>query len=67
MKANAKIGRDANGNKTVKITKPGWKGFSIQTNGNLPIAHRTNIPNTKEIMAYIREHGTFNQQQIVFY
>ena len=61
------IGRDTNGNKTVKIKKSGYRGFSIQSNGNLPISHRTGIPNLEEVQAFIRKHGTFHQQQIVFY
>ncbi len=64
---NTTISRDTNGNKTVKITKAGYRGFSIQTNGNLPETHRTGIPNIEEIQHYVRQYGTFYQQQVVFY
>ncbi len=33
------FGYDRNGNKIVTVTFPNGKGFSIQTNGNLPLLH----------------------------
>lgn len=34
-----KFGMDSNGNKIVKVSRKGFRGFAIQTNGNLPQAH----------------------------
>lgn len=33
------IGRDVNGNKVLKATRSGWRGFSVQTLGNLEYTH----------------------------
>lgn len=70
-----KISRDTNGNKTVKITNndlktwrnPDVKGFSIQTNGNLPLTHSEGVTFTteNEIFNYINDHGTKRQQTII--
>ena len=67
---NARIARDKNGNKIVKLSFPSFygksaKGFSIQTNQNLPITHRTNIPNVNEIMGYVKIYGTLRQKKIM--
>lgn len=68
-----KIGRDSNGNKIVSI--PGnesGRGYSIQTNGNLPCLHR--LPPGKHVLdwrqisdlnAYLTAHGT-NERMRVF-
>lgn len=63
-----KMGRDINGNKIVKISFPGRgiKGFSIQTNGNLPETDRTNEPNLYEIVNYTLAFGTKREKQIIF-
>lgn len=63
------MGYDINGNKIVKLVfhhndGKSSKGFSIQTNGNLPITHRTNVPNKAEILAYVRKYGTHRQKAI---
>jgi hypothetical protein len=34
-------GTDSNGNQVIKLTFSGGRGFSIQTNGNLPKTHST--------------------------
>lgn len=60
-----KIGKDLNGNKTVKITVPWAKGFSIQTNGNLPITHRTNTPHYNEIAQHVAMYGTNHQKNVM--
>lgn len=62
-----KIGRDRNGNKVVRVKFTGMRGFSIQTNGNLPRTHRDDIgPWTHcEAANYLLEHGTCRQLQIV--
>ena len=66
---NMKISKDINGNKIVKLTfyhadGKSSKGFSIQTNGNLPETHRTDIPDKQEILAYVRKYGTHRQKAI---
>lgn len=33
------LGMDRNGNKTLLYKPAGERGFSVQTNGNLPLAH----------------------------
>ena len=60
------MSRDINGNKNVKIIIPGECGFSIQTNGNLPITHREHEPDIPEIHKYIKEYGTKQQKTIFF-
>ena len=64
---NMKMSRDINGNKTVKLSFPGQKvqGFSIQTNGNLPITHRTNEPCRYEIIAWVIQYGTLRQKALI--
>jgi hypothetical protein len=70
------IGRDTNGNKVVRIKRPGMRGFSIQTNGNLPMCHGLSIghkiPYTKgnqqywvEIQDFIGKYGTSKQKEMV--
>jgi hypothetical protein len=58
------IARDTNGNKTLRITPPHGRGFSIQTNGNLPATHRDGITERTEAeaRAYVAEHGTPRQR-----
>jgi len=68
-----KIKLDRNGNKTVSI--PGnqsGRGFSIQTNGNLPGIHRLpkgahalTRPEVEELHAYLTLHGS-NERLHVF-
>lgn len=62
-----KISRDINGNKIVKISFPSEniRGFSIQTNGNLPLTHSSNIPRHEEIIAYVKLYGTHRQKRII--
>ena len=69
-----KIGMDINGNKLAKVSSTGRRGFSIQTNGNLPYCHRLGIgdvlkdgePHTRhgihEVVSYVFEHGTETQR-----
>lgn len=63
-----KMGKDSNGNSIVTISKPGSreKGFSIQTNGNLPITHETREPQHIEISNYIEQYGTEYQKRFVY-
>ncbi|CAL9978082.1 hypothetical protein VPHK449_0031 [Vibrio phage K449] len=49
-----KFGRDTNGNRTLKIETTelgGRRGFSIQTLGNLPTAHRATDEELKKSKA----------------
>lgn len=69
------LGRDTNGNKVLRY-KPddGQRGFSIQTLGNLPQAHRMTQADMKlrpvqvslmrELRIYIRQHGTDRQRAV---
>lgn len=63
------LSRDKNGNKIIKLSKSAdWpeasRGFSVQTNGNLPKTHQDGIgPWTEyELEAYIRKYGTTRQK-----
>jgi len=59
------ISMDKNGNKVVRLTFTGARGFSIQTNGNLPETHRTGKPNLQEIRAYVLQYGTHYQKSVI--
>ena len=54
----AKMSRDKNGNKTVIVTLMYGRSFAIQTNGNLPLTHKNDVPNANEIRTYIKMYGT---------
>lgn len=57
-----KISRDVNGNKICRILIPGERGFSIQTNGNLPHTDRNGICNeTQGEAGYVKRYGTKRQ------
>lgn len=58
------IARDINGNRILRITPSQGRGFSIQTNGNLPETHRDGITERTEAeaRAYVAEHGTPHQK-----
>ena len=67
-----KKAKDANGLTVAKVTVQGKRGFSIQTNGNLPEIHREFVwegksfsNNEREIRDWVREHGTDNQKETV--
>lgn len=67
------LSRDINGNKTLKLSCPGIRGFSVQTNGNLPDTHRMtkhdldrNIA-INELNSYIMIYGTDRQKLILKY
>ena len=72
------FGKDRNGNTIVKVRKIHQRAFSIQTNNNLPKAHRfANAMNLKfeelvpieieivrnEVENYIINYGTPNQKR----
>jgi hypothetical protein len=69
MKSHAKIveimlGRDANGNRILRIKTAHERGFSIQTHGNLPATHRDGITagTVTEVAGYVAAHGTPTQR-----
>ena len=69
MKMQTRMALDYNGNSIVCLTFPSHcgkaaKGFSIQTNGNLPRTHRTGKPDNVEILEWICRHGTLRQKAI---
>jgi hypothetical protein len=57
------IKMDINGNKALKISFDDRRGFSIQTNGNLPVTHDKGINyfTLAEISTYLSKCGTKNQ------
>jgi len=61
----ATISRDVNGNTIVKLQFTGCRGWSIQTNGNLPETHRTGRPDVIEIRRYIMQYGTLRQKRVM--
>lgn len=62
---SARIQRDRNGNQTLRVSVNG-RGFSIQTNGNLPETHKDGIcaRTAEEVRNYVRKYGTKRQKQI---
>jgi hypothetical protein len=72
-------GNDTNGNLTVKLTFPNQRGFSIQTNGNLPATHGIFMygKNIKDLtapeleiielesIAYIQKFGSKKQKDLL--
>lgn len=75
-----KLSRDTNGNKTLKCSLPIRRGFSVQTNGNLPRVHAMdsetfNKPKHSdrsfyhiaidELRMHIKEYGTDRQKRIL--
>jgi hypothetical protein len=63
---NYTIGRDRNGNKTLRCSSVDG-GFTVQTNGNLPRTHRdgVTVETDAEVCAYVRRHGTDRQRRIL--
>jgi len=64
--------KDVNGNKCLSVKFDGFRAFSIQTLGNLPIAHKSNYDSVDvavfakikaEVLAYLVEHGTKLQKK----
>ncbi|MEI8280796.1 MAG: hypothetical protein WCG75_00180 [Armatimonadota bacterium] len=62
-----KIGFDINGNKVCRVSCGGERGFSIQTNGNLPNTHRDGVCKLTEyeVETYILSYGTRRQKTIL--
>ena len=67
-----KFGMDVNGNKIVKVSGKGIRGFSIQTNGNLPMTHSMSKDNMDihiihdELRAFCTIYGTKRQREILY-
>lgn len=66
MNAHA-IARDRNGNRILRVEGATGRGFSIQTNGNLPRTHRDGVgPWTpSEVRAWVDAYGTPRQREMV--
>jgi hypothetical protein len=66
-----KFAMDTNGNKVVKVSAKGKRGFSIQTNGNLPQTHAMTNDGMNahiihdELRAFCGIYGTKKQQEIL--
>ena len=63
---NFLLGCDRNGNKVLRVSDR-ERGFSIQTNGNLPDTHHNGVTaaTRDEVLAYVRRYGTRRQRTIV--
>ena len=64
------LDRDTNGNKTLRLSFPKFRGFTVQTNGNLPETHRM-TPETfdyqvaiNEVREHIKRFGTLRQRDL---
>ena len=70
---NFKLGRDVNGNKLLKVSfGKGFRGFSVQTLGNLPRVHKATSLNEvshatieNELHAFVKEFGTDRQKDLL--
>ncbi len=62
-----KIGLDRNGNKVVKVVPAKGRGFSIQTNGNLPLTHKYGVGDwtNGEVLDAVQKYGTAREKQVV--
>ena len=62
---NYTIARDVNGNKVCKVKPAIHRGFSIQTNGNLPETDRRGVcdATAREVLDYVTHYGTEKQRQ----
>ena len=62
-----KTSRDINGNKVCKASPRNGRGFSIQTNGNLPQTDRNGIceATAGEVREYVEKYGTERQRAII--
>lgn len=65
--------KDSNGNTIVQVSGLGERGFSVQTNGNMPKTHRSITWDCcfnrsiaeNELHGYIKEHGTDRQKDLL--
>lgn len=61
------IDRDRNGNRICRVTVPGYRAFTIQTNGNLPQTHRRGIcsETAGEVAQWVQDYGTQRQRVLL--
>jgi len=60
------MGQDRNGLKIVTVCGGlAGRGFSIQTNQNLPETHMTGVPDEREIINWVEIYGTPRQRTII--
>lgn len=61
------IGRDRNGNRILRVHPPKGRGFSVQTNGNLPRTHRDGVGDWTVVEArdYVTRYGTPRQKRVM--
>jgi len=66
------LGRDTNGNKTLVVGMiHSDRGFSVQTNGNLPDTHRMTSEDfnpfraANELNEYVKTYGTARQKDLL--
>lgn len=61
------IGRDRNGNRVLRVGVEGGRGFSVQTNGNLPRTHRDGVGSWTwgEVAYWVQRHGTERQRAVL--
>ena len=64
--------RDINGNKCLSVKFEGFRAFSIQTLGNLPVAHKSTFEDVDkevlekikaEVLEYLTNYGTKAQKK----
>lgn len=62
-----KTGHDRNGNRVLRVTVAGARGFSIQTSGNLPQTHRDGVGpwSEGEVCEYVKRYGTKRQREVI--
>ena len=62
-----KTGYDRNGNRVLRVTVAGARGFSIQTLGNLPKTHRDGVGpwSEGEASEYVKRYGTKRQREVM--
>ena len=62
-----KVSQDKNGNKILQVKPGNGRGFSIQTNGNLPDTHRNGVNEhtSEEVKQWVEAYGTKSQKALV--
>lgn len=67
MNMHFTLSRDRNGNKVCKVRPLRGRGFSIQTNGNLPETDHNGVCDStdREVRVYVSSFGTERQRQAI--
>jgi len=62
-----KMGRDINGNKVLRVRPEGGRGFSIQTNGNIPKTDHYGVGNWThgEVLDCVQKHGSAREKLVM--